>query len=454
LCQQKLPIVFENTKMILIYSEEITPRIDYITKLIFNQILRVEIGLTTNLADFLKSENPKINYSENKFGDEIYLKPHGLLCQTTLHRVEIQPVKYNNETCFFESSADSIFPFDPFAASFYLVTRYEEYLETDLDKFGRFKASESILTKFNLIKKPVVNIWANLLAGEISKKYPRFVFPKRKFEFISTIDIDNAWAYLHKGFWRTGGALVQSLLKGNFSEFKSRLKVLSGNAKDIYDNYEYLDSVFKGNEEKVKFFFLLGDYAEFDKNVSHKNSSFRKLIQTVSQKYDVGIHPSFAGFVHGCHGKVIKENSRLKEITGKEISKSRQHYLNLKFPKTYQNLIKAGITEDYTLGFADQTGFRGGICTPYYFYDLQNEAKTNLLVVPFQVMDGTLRHYLELSPEEAFKETEILMNEVKKVGGTFVSIWHNETVNDLGEWKGYRNVFEKMNRLGFKWANE
>jgi hypothetical protein len=117
-------------------------------------------------------------------------------------------------------------------------------------------------------------------------------------------------------------------------------------------------------------------------------------------------------------------------------------------------LIKAGITEDYTLGFADQTGFRGGICTPYYFYDLQNEAKTNLLVVPFQVMDGTLRHYLELSPEEAFKETEILMNEVKKVGGTFVSIWHNETVNDLGEWKGYRDVFEKMNRLGFKWANE
>jgi len=46
------------------------------------------------------------------------------------------------------------------------------------------------------------------------------------------------------------------------------------------------------------------------------------------------------------------------------------------------------------------------------------------------------------------------MNEVKKVGGTFVSIWHNETVNDLGEWKGYRDVFEKMNRLGFKWANE
>jgi hypothetical protein len=188
--------------------------------------------------------------------------------------------------------------------------------------------------------------------------------------------------------------------------------------------------------------------------VSHHNISFQKLIQNISQKYDIGIHPSFAGFMHGCHGKVIRENHRLMKIAGKEILKSRQHYLNLKFPKTYQNLIKAGITEDYTLGFADQTGFRAGICTPYFFYDLQNETKTNLLIVPFQIMDGTLLHYLKLSPEKAFEEIITVMNEVKQVGGTFVSIWHNETVNDLGEWKGYRKVFEKMNKLGFQWANE
>jgi hypothetical protein len=229
---------------------------------------------------------------------------------------------------------------------------------------------------------------------------------------------------------------------------------LSGKAVDPYDTYDYLDSVFKRNEEKVIFFFLLGDYAKFDKNVSHENKSFQKLIQKISQKYDIGIHPSFAGFIHGCHGKVIREGGRLKKITGKEISKSRQHYLNLKFPKTYQNLVKAGIREDYTMGFADSTGFRAGICTPFNFYDLQNEAITNLLIVPFQLMDGTLLHYLALSPKEAINETELLMKEVRKVGGIFVSIWHNETVNDLDEWKGYREVFEKMNQLGFQWANE
>ncbi len=440
--------------MVLIYSEEITTRIEYIFKLIFAQILRVEVTFTTNSSEFRYSELPKINYSQTNFGDEIYIKPHGLLSQKTIKEVDIKPVKYNNETFFFESSPDSVFPFDMFAASFYLVTRYEEYLETELDKFGRFSANNSILSEFNLIKKPVIDIWAKWLAKEINKKHPQIIFVKWRFKFISTIDIDNAWAYLNKGFWRTYGALAKSILKGNISEFKSRIRVLHGKEKDPYHTYEYLDSVFANNEEKVKFFFLLGDYGKLDKNVSHEDPGFQKLIQKIAQDYDIGIHPSFAGFVNGCHGKVIREAKRLEEITERKITKSRQHYLNLKFPKTYQNLIKAGITEDYTMGFADQIGFRAGTCTPYFFYDLENETITNLLVVPFQVMDGTILHYLKLSPENAFTEVEKIMLEIKEVGGTFVSIWHNETVNDLGEWKGYREVFEKINKLGFKWANE
>jgi len=85
---------------------------------------------------------------------------------------------------------------------------------------------------------------------------------------------------------------------------------------------------------------------------------------------------------------------------------------------------------------------------------LANETATSLLIVPFQTMDGTLRNYLKLSPNDACAEIELLMNEVKRVGGTFVSIWHNESLNGLGDWKGYREVFEKMNKLGFQWANE
>jgi len=439
--------------MILIYSEEITPRIEYIFKLVFNQILNVDIGFTTNSSQFRKSELPKINYSLEKFADEFYIKPHRLTQCKALIKPTINSVWYKGEKYFCESSKDSHLPFDPFAASFYVVTRLEEYLEKDRDKLKRYPAKNSILSKYKLLKKPIVNSWAQLIAEKLNEVYPELEFAKNTFKFISTIDIDNAYAYQNKGFWRTNAAWAKSLLKGEMTEHKKRKRVFSGKERDPYDTYDYLDMVFKGNEEKVKFFFLLGDYGRYDKNIAHTNEAYRKLIQRTEAKYDIGIHPSFATSKKRGKKKVKIEKERLEEIAGTEITKSRQHYLMLQFPKTYNRLIKAGIKEDYTLGYSAETGFRAGICTPFYYYDLKHETTTNLLIVPFQVMDGTLRHYMQLKPNEAFEEIKQIMQEVKNVGGTFVSVWHNETVNNLGQWEGFREVFEKMNQLGFEWAN-
>ncbi|MCY1722695.1 polysaccharide deacetylase family protein [Prolixibacteraceae bacterium Z1-6] len=440
--------------MILIYAEEITPRIEYIFKLVFNQILSFDVVFTTNSSKFQKSELPKINYSVEKFGDEFYIKPHRITQCKALLTPSINSVWYEGKKYFCESSEDSTLPFDPFAASFYVVTRHEEYTEENLDKLDRYPVQKSILSKYNLLHKPIVNIWANLVADKLKEIYPDLKFRSQKFEFISTIDVDNAYAYQNKGFWRTSAAWARALLKGEMEEHKKRKRVFSGKERDPYDTYDYLDTVFQGNEDKVKFFFLMGNYGQKDKNVSHTNEAYQKLIKRTANKYDVGLHPSFATSQKGGKKKVRIEKKRLEEIAGKEITKSRQHYLMLRFPRTYTRLIKAGIQEDYTLGYSPKTGFRGGICTPYYYYDLKHETTTNLLIVPFQVMDGTLLHYMQLNPDQAFEEIKTLMQEVKNVGGTFVSVWHNETVNNIGQWEGYREVFEKMNKLGFEWANK
>ncbi len=440
--------------MILFYAEEITPRIDYIARVIFSRILQVKVSFTTSSDEFLKSSGPKINYSNQKFGDEIYIKPHRLLFLEALIAPNINSVWMGDDKYFCESSPDSILPFDPFAASFYVVTRYEEYLETKFDKFDRYPSFRSILHKYNLLKKPVVNIWAQMIRDAFQEKYPEFQFPEKKFRFISTIDIDNAWAFKNKGTWRSAGALAKAALKQNYREVKKRWAVLSSKEKDPYDTFDYIDAVFKKNNDKVKFFFLLGNYGKYDKNISFKNAPFKELIQKISANYDIGVHPSFQTGKKKGTKKTIKELKRLQKITGLQVTKSRQHFLRLKFPKTYRQLLKAGILEDYTMGYADQTGFRAGICTPFNFYDLENETTTNLVILPFQVMDVTLRDYMQLSPDESFREIEQMMQEVKQVNGTFVSIWHNETLNETGAWKGYREVFEKMNQLGFKWANE
>ena len=37
-----------------------------------------------------------------------------------------------------------------------------------------------------------------------------------------------------------------------------------------------------------------------------------------------------------------------------------------------------------------------------------------------------------------------LIDEVKKVNGDFMSLWHNDTLNDRKIWTGWKEVYEKM----------
>src|SRR5690554_5981514 len=179
--------------MILIYCDKLNPRIDYIFRLIFGSILKQELTFTVKSNKFLKSNLPKINYSYERFGSEFYIKPHRFLHCRALIQPTIETVWYEGEKYFFESSSDSTLPFDLFAASFYLVSRYEEYLEFDKDTYKRFPAEESILEKYGLLNKPVVNQWAWMAAYKLKEKYPELKLPEKTFQFVPTIDIDNAW---------------------------------------------------------------------------------------------------------------------------------------------------------------------------------------------------------------------------------------------------------------------
>ena len=102
------------------------------------------------------------------------------------------------------------------------------------------------------------------------------------------------------------------------------------------------------------------------------------------------------------------------------------------------------ITDDYSMGYAALPGFRAGICSTYNFYDLDREEETKLRIHPFAVMDGTLKDYMELSPDEAIDHIKVLIDEVKKVHGTFISLWHNETLSDKKRWNGWLRVYESL----------
>jgi hypothetical protein len=437
---------------VLVYTPEITPRVEFTFRFIFQEILGASIVFTEDLGNFGQSGSPKINYSPTNTGGGLFLKAHSILFEKHIKDQLVDLVDFQEIKLFFPTSADSFLPFDPFAVTFYLLTRYEEYLNEATDQHNRFLDSENLLVKLNLHQTPIVDRIAYWIADALSATNPVFRVKKRNFRMLTTIDIDNAWAFRNKNLMISAGGMAKTALTGKWDELVQRTSVLLRLQSDPYDTYEYILEVCKQRLDHLLFFFLVGDRNQFDKNISHKNKSFRQLITEIASYCEVGIHPSYSS--NEKPWMFDSEKERLENIIGRPVAKSRQHFLKLKFPQTYQTAIKAGITDDYTMGFASLAGFRAGTCTPFPFFDLGKNAQTNLTIHPFQIMDVTLKDYLNLQPEEAWLLTSKLMDEVKKVNGTFAYLFHNESLHDLDQWQGWRGVFEQILEKGITLENE
>lgn len=428
--------------MLLIYTPKITNRCKYIFHLIFKDILDLDFELVSDLDRFKKYAQAKISYAQQPVGDELFIQSHKLLVETGITEQTIQVFESEGAPVFYATGKNSAFPFDPFAAAFFLVSRYEEYLPHIRDKLDRYDAYESIAYKNNFLHRPVVNTWANQIGELLTKKYPGFKIPDRKYKYVSTIDIDNAYAYKEKGVMRSLGGYVRALVHFDFQQISERTRVLLGLQKDPYDTYKLLSDIEQRYKLQPIYFILLGDYADNDKNISPENHNFRSLIKNLADHAKVGIHPSYAS--SGNKTLLQKEVNRLSSILNREITKSRQHFLKLRFPDTYRNLIELDITDDYTMGYANHIGFRAGICTPFNFYDLDLEVETRLKVHPFAVMEATLKYYMKVDPEEAMEYVKPLIDEVKAVKGVFMSLWHNETLSNDKLWQGWRDVYEDV----------
>jgi hypothetical protein len=427
--------------MLLVYTHKNSPRFTYIAEFIFKNLCGFEISITESTEQFNSHTGAKISYSESAIGSEINITPHTLLFEKGIKPQNIALSTWNNIPVLFKNKNEQV-PFDVFAASFFLLSRYEEYLPHIADNYNRFEADSCIAFQNKFLHLPVINLWAEELKKLILTKYPDLKSKENTYKYISTIDIDNAWAFKNKGIMRTVGAFIRSLVYTDLADVKERARSVFSKGHDPYDTYDLLLSLQKEHNLEMIFFFLLGNYGLNDKNISANNFAFQSLIKHLGDYAETGIHPSFGSNENLQQVKI--EISRLANITHRNVTKSRQHFLKLHLPETYKNLITCGIQEDYTMGFASQIGFRAGVCSPFKWYDLDAEQVTSLTVYPFCIMDGTLHTYMNLDPEKAIEKCKEIIDQIKNVNGTCITIWHNETVGDWRNWKGWQKVYKEV----------
>lgn len=431
------------------YSENISSRLQYIIDFFSSQLFIDPIQITSDIIEYNQSAFPKINYSQIEPRDEqFYIRSTSLLFENGIRRHEIDCFEVNFHKAFFQTRGD--LPFDIFAASFYLLSRYEEYLPHQKDEYGRYAYTNSLAYKEKFLRLPLVNIWMEEFKKAFKRKYPEIIFKLKQFKCIISYDIDIAYSYLNKGLVRNFGGLIKSAASGNWSAINERINVLRRKQKDPYDCYEWLDALHLYCRLKPYYFFLVAQKrSRYDKNISTDEKAFQELVEYYAGKYKIGIHPSWRS---GDDNILLKEELEwLEAVAERKIIRSRQHYIRLTLPETFRQLIAAGIEKDFSMGYGSINGFRASVSSSFHWYDLEKEERTNLLLYPFCYMDANSVFEQKNSPKEAYSELVEYYEITKKLNGLFISIWHNSILGTDMKYKGWPEMFELFMKETVYW---
>ncbi len=423
--------------MLLVYTHKITPRLKYIFKHICTRILGFPVSFTITVEEFIAHDSLKMSYTRQALGNEFFIKSHDIIFDQGLSDVEILVHDWGRTKGFFFNGEKSAMPFDIFAASFYLLSRYEEYLPHVKDEYGRFTAKDSLAFKHDFLHQPIVDIWAVKFKDALQERFPDFEFNTRTYSVKPVIDVPMAFYFKQKGLMRTIGGTLSDVFRFKLKQLYQRYLVLLGFKRDPYNTFKWLINVQKHTKSKFIVFFLIGDYTTYDKNININKKNFVSLIKSVADYCNVGLKASY--FALEDFNVLKTEKVNMESIINRSLKASRNSFSKLNLPNSYRNLVELEVNEDYTMGYVNDIGFRAGTCTPFLFYDIDYEIQTPLMVNPFHVMDYALLKNKSLLDK---KETLYrIINEVKRVNGTFTPVFHNYTLNDDERWRGFKELF-------------
>ena len=440
--------------MILLLSGFSSARLQYICEEIFTRRLGLDFKITESEDYFLRSNSFRVNYG-NKFIEGVVnvpavnllyeenIKPYApdaLADAVWLHRF----FSFSYPDTEFTRLETVFIPFDIFSASFFLMSRYEEYLPHHADAYQRYRAAESLAFRAGFLEAPLIDVWVKVFSELIKKHYPEINIKQPAFRELHTIDLDFPYQYRGIGYWRNFKKFGANLLRRDLDAIKKQLGVLKGD-KDPFDTYDLIHQMASTNQAELKYFFLLAENeGKHDKNPDPRSTAMLRLIQRLGKECDCGIHPSFQSF--GKERVLSYEIRLFVKLFAPKILRSRAHFLRVRLPDTYRKYIAHGVKEDYSLAYSEQAGFRASTAIPFYFFDLASNEETGLLLLSPYVMDVTLKNFMKLNPEAAMERIWELKDRVQAVGGNFISIWHNSSLTGEGEWKGWKPVFESLFR--------
>lgn len=429
--------------MICVFSPKNSPRLEYVLQHLCEVLWGNAFRVFQDETEFrAASAKARINYSGHTLEGAFHIPVHGLLFEEDIHPQSVK-IQWEKEFpyCFGTAEDEACgIGWDVFSACFYFLSRYEEYLPFTPDAHGRFPAEESIAFRQHCLQLPVVDLWAEKVAEKLQQAFPAFSVPVRKARFTPTYDIDIAYAFREKPWYLNLATAVRQVIRHDSEGMRLRQQVRKDRATDPYDTFDKLKELHRQENLDPHYFILFAGRSRFDKGISPKNEAFRRLVRQLSEEGKVGIHASYAS-AYERQERLQAEVEALSRCTGKSTESNRCHYLRLHFPDTFRHLMASGIHDDYSLGYSTRAGFRSGSCTPFRFFDLENNGTTSLTLHPLLLMENCFFYEKERDAEALWKKVRPLLDQVLHYGGEAVTLFHNPS---FGVMPGHDLPVEKL----------
>lgn len=409
---------------------------------IFGEILGLEHSFTTKVEDFIKHSGPKMTYTKQPLQKELFVRSNDLLFEQGINDVQIRIDDWQGIPCFFSVGEQSSIPFDIFSASFYLLSRYEEYLPHVKDDFGRFPAKTSFLFREGILTRPLVDLWANQFMTILRERFPEIWVSPRHYKFVPVINVTSSHAFAYKNLARNLGGIFLDISKLKFGRFGRRVSTWFNAKNDPYDNFEALLELHKKFKARGYFFFQFAKYGRHDKNVSIYKNKFRYLIKWVA---DYSMLSLSASYQSAFDLSALKEEKKeLANLINRPVDAVRLRYNRVNIPISYRNLVSAEFKDDFSMGYTHTIGFRAGTCTPFYFFDINLEMQQPLRVHPFIFCDYSLIEHK--SQQDIFDILDPIYREVRAVSGTMCFVFSNELFGKKHRFKWmdlYQNLLKR-----------
>lgn len=329
-----------------------------------------------------------------------------------------------------------VFYADIIAATFFMLSRWMETVIPTRDHHDRFPATASVAYKQGILDRPIVDEYAMILGVWLSTVVSSWTPHPRQFTIKISHDID----WIRSAPLRTLGKAV--LKRRSLSKALQTVQQIVRPQTDQYLRgcYELADLA-ENNGFETAFYFMAAGRGTFDSGYDPRTKPVQDLMGELRKRgHEVGFHPGYDTFLNP-EGFMV-EKHRMDEALGGGKYGGRQHYLRFRSPDTWRLWEQAGLYYDSTLGYADHEGFRCGTCHPFHPFDIKQDRQLDLLEIPLIVMDGTLKQYHNLTPEEGRERILTLAEQCKWVNGMFTLLWHNSSLWD--EWEPWAIMYRRV----------